>query len=380
MGFENMQQTPFYHIYLHWLVRDENGQKMSKSKGNVVDPLEIIEKYGADSLRFALLYGITPGNDIRFSEEKVEYWWRFINKIWNASRYIYSKLPEDIKFDYHLLEEDILWNIDKLNDFDKWILYHLQKTVKEVHKYFDKFMLGEALNSIVQFAWSDLCDWYIEISKKEFSEQTNKVLIYAMGTVLKLLHPFLPFVTEKLWEKLGFDWFVMVSSYPRKYDIFEKNYKVNLLLDLIKWLRALKVENNVAAKPVEIGISGRDEILKLVKKYEQLIKFLVKGTHLIASSQSLPEDFVTDVVEDMVIGIKIDGNLWNLKEQLVQLQEQLSKENEFLQNLRNILANPAFLQNAKPEVIEQKKKKMEEVQSKIIAIEEEIARIKMKLR
>ncbi len=380
MGFENMDQTPFYNIYLHWLVRDETGQKMSKSKGNVVDPLEVIQKYGADSLRFALLYGITPGNDIRFSDEKVEYWWRFINKIWNASRYIYSKFPEDIKFDYKLLEEDILANIDQLNDFDKWILYHLQRTVKEVHKYFDKFMLWEALNSIVQFAWSDLCDWYIEISKKEYSDQTNKVLIYAMGTVLKLLHPFLPFVTEKLWEKLGFEGFVMVSSYPRQYEVFEKNYKVNLLLELIKWLRALKVENNVAAQPVEIGISGRDEILELVKKYDQLIKFLVKGTDLLVNSKALPDEFITDVIEDMVIGIKIEWASSNLKEQLVQLQEQLKKENEFLQNLRNILANPAFLQNAKPEVINQKRKKMEEVQSKIVAIEEEIARIKMKLK
>ena len=380
MGFENMGQTPFKDIYLHWLIRDETGQKMSKSKGNVVDPLEIIQKYGADSLRFALLYGITPWNDIRFSNEKVEYWWRFINKIWNASRFIATRFDEDISFDYNLLKEDIYAHKDQLNDFDRWILYHLEKTISNVHKYFDKFMLGEALNTIVQFTWSDLCDWYIEISKKQQSPLTLKVLIFAMWTVLKLLHPFLPFVTEKLWSKLKFDWFLMVSEYPQPSGEFEKNYKVNLLLDLIKWIRSLKVENNVANQKVDIGISWREEILNLAKNYRDLISSLVGANDLILQQDWLPSEFLTDVVENMIIGIKLTGFGGNLKQQLQQLEEDLQKEREFIQNLRNLLSNPSFLQNAKPEVVKQKKQKMEEVQAKIVAIEEEIARIKMKLK
>jgi len=209
------------------------------------------------------------------------------------------------KVDYYLLKEDILANKDQLNEFDQRILYHLQRTTKQVHKYFDKFMLGEALNEIIQFAWSDLCDWYIEISKHKQSPMTLKVLLFAMGSVLALLHPFLPFVTEKLWKKLGFDGFLMVMGYPKEDLGIEKNYKLNLVLDLIKGIRALKVENNVAPQEVVVGIAGREEILNLVKKHSDLIKKLVKAEQIVLSEEGLGDEFVTKVVENMVVGIQL---------------------------------------------------------------------------
>ncbi|MEI7477128.1 MAG: class I tRNA ligase family protein [bacterium] len=209
MGLVNMEQAPFKNVYFHGLVRDEKGRKMSKSLGNIVDPLSVIEKYGADALRCSLVIGSTPGNDVNFSDTKTEYYFRFANKLWNAARFISMKVfgeePQEVTIDIAALEKDITVNMEKLNHFDQWMLQKIAQVVADSERAFTQFQLGDYAHQVVQCMYADFCDWYIEISKREKSEYTNKVLLYALGVQLQLLHPFMPFVTEKLRQLMQYE-------------------------------------------------------------------------------------------------------------------------------------------------------------------------------
>lgn len=218
MGHDVMKEKPFDHIYLHGLIKDSKGQKMSKSKGNGVDPMDVIAKYGADALRLGILVGSTPGNDIKYFEERVEYFWRFLNKLWNASRFVLMKTEVEGAQNYEALTKKIAENTNKLNDFDHWILNRINDTIDKADHEMENFMLGEFAQGVVDLVWHDFCDRYIEISKQETSELTNTVLLYATGTMLKLLHPFIPHVTEKIWQSIPFDGYLMIQSYPQRID------------------------------------------------------------------------------------------------------------------------------------------------------------------
>ena len=382
MWFANMNERPFNWVYLHWLVRDEKWEKMSKSKWNVVDPLDIIEKYWADSLRLTLVRGVTPWNDVKFSESKLAWNRNFLNKIWNASRYVYTKLNlKDIsEIDYDLLYEDISNHLDQLNDFDKWILYQLNILIEEVEKLMEKFMLGEAINKIVDFAWTKYCDWYIEISKIKYSDWTEKVLLYTIWTILKLLHPFAPFITEKLWHLLKFRGDLIIQDYPKPIKDVPQNVNVNILTEVISAFRNLRTK--VGLKPHEscdILISGNEDFLDLVKNYEDLLKSILKADNLYyrEDGADIEDDWTVGVVYNIKLGLKWKKQL-SRKEQILLLEKQLKEEEQFLQSLRNTLSNPQFLQNAPKHIVEAKKKKMKEVEDKILKIKVELNKLKMK--
>ncbi len=382
MSEENLGSIPFENIYLHWLVKRENGEKMSKSKWNIIDPIDVIDRYWADTLRLSLLLGNTPGNDIRFWYNKLDYNSRFLNKLWNASRFIFTKVLEsnnEISIDYSLIKEDIYNNQSKLNDFDVWIVNRLDHLTASSSKYMDKFMIGELGQEIIDVVWHDFCDWYIEISKVSPGEMSSKVLLYWIWTILKFLHPFAPFVTEKLWNLLGFEGFLMVSDFPWPMNISEKNIKIQILMDMISEFRNLRHHINIKPhEKVESMVATNSVMKEFIQTYEDVVKTLwnIEKIQYIWEQDNPEQDFVTTVVSDITIWVKAikevdEGQI------IKQLEKQLEDEKEFLQSLRNILASPWFQEKAPEDVVQEKKDKIEEVKKKIDNLEYEINKKKM---
>jgi len=383
MGYYNMKEErwenwiPFENVYLHWLVRDEKWQKMSKSKWNVVDPLDKIKEYGVDSLRLSLVLWTTPWNDLNFSEERLDYNKRFINKLWNASRFVYNKaeLEDADELDYNELYNLLKENKDQLTSFDKWILSGLDVLVEEVNDSMERFYFGEAFANVQKFVWNKFCDWYIEISKYDDGPFTPTVLLYALWTIYKLLHPVIPFVTERLWKKMKFSGDLMVSSFPEKLGI-DKDETIDLLVDTIIWLRTLRSKNNI--KPhMEIEIFIDKFKNTKIAKFEDIIKRIVNATKIIETEN---DNIVTDIVGNLKIWVILPESEIDYKQKLHELEKLLEQEEQFLQWIRKLLASEGFRKGANPKVVEMKEKKKEEVENKILAIKEEISKIKMKLK
>lgn len=379
-SYELMDKKPFDNIYLHWLVRDKEWQKMSKSKWNVVDPLEVIEKYGSDSLKLGLLIGSTPWNDIKYSDDKVEYYWRFLNKLWNATRFIWMNVLNwsETILDYDLIRRDIQDNADSLHDFDKWIVDQISQSIKETQKYQEKFMLGEAASLVVKTAWHDFCDWYIEISKLDKSPYTDKVLLYCIGSILKMLHPFAPFATEKLWTLIGFEGDLIISDYAEAVPWVKSNVKLHLLMDIITEFRNLR--NQADLKPHEkadIIIHWNSSFLDFAKSFEGLMKSLLNIDKIEYTTNDInPQGYITSIVFDIKIWLHAIKEL-NIGEKMLQLQQQVRTEEQFLQNLRNVITAPWFLDRAPENVVQEKQQKMEEVKAKILALNHEINKLKL---
>ncbi len=380
MWVENTDQMPFEHVYLHGLVKDKHGKKMSKSVGNSIDPLELIEEYGADALRWAMLAGNTPGTDMKFDETKVKYMSKFINKLWNASRFVLQneEVQKFKKLDYDKLWETLNKKTKKMNAYDRWIFSKTQDLIRQVDRFNEKFMLGEALQDSITVVWHDFCDRYIEISKIETSEITSKLLVYCLGTYLKVLHSSLPFVTEKLRNLIGFEWSLMMTKRPKDYEIKDKDYRMNLVMDMISQWRKLK--RKVTNKPheqVDIFVQANKDIQELVGEHFSLIQDIVKvkEVHYLDASETAEWDREVAMIMDIKVWLKWIKEV-NKKELLIELEKQLSQEQQFLQNLRTILTGD-FASKAPPKVVEQKKLKLDEMKAKVANIEGEIRRLKM---
>jgi valyl-tRNA synthetase len=408
MGHELTDQMPFRHVYLHGLVKDEYGQKISKSKWNAVDPMLMVEQYGADAVRGALLQGNTPWNDAKFSEKKVEYMSRFINKLWNATRFVALRFYNDVQgwdssesgawglwvawgggewevqhsmvgVSYDDVYDDILHNIDALNHYDLWMLGKVQTTVDQVTKYNGKFMLGEALQDTIHMTWHDFCDWYIELTKLEQSPYTYKVMLYSLLTALKLLHPVFPFVTDKLWQLLRVDGNLPVSARPAPNFPLDSDYKMNLLMDMISQWRTLR--SQVVDKPHEkvvLYVQSNSQIHQLVRDHMSILTNIINvdSVVFVELHDEVPLDVLTTLILDIKIGIKGIKEL-NRKDRLAELEKMVVEEEQFLQRMRSMLTNASFTSNAPPAVIEEKKAKMQEVKQKITQMTMEISKLKM---
>lgn len=380
LGVEMTGQLPFKDVYFHGLVRDAKGAKMSKSKGNGIDPLRLIEKYGADSLRGALLLWNTPGNDQKFSEQKINYVSRFITKFWNASRFVMKHSSAVGDMSRTELETHLQKNAAELNDYDTWILGKLSDLIATVTKYHGKFMLGEALQETITFVWNDFCDWYIEIAKRAPSDHTGHVLRYVVMTSCSLLHPFLPFATEKLWSLFGGEWALIVSQRPQAIGIWEKNYRMNLLMDMIAQWRALRTQ--VTEKPhdkVTLSLQSNIDIHTLVQDHAALVTSIlnVETIHYTSEVDQVDPDFTTAVLMDITLGAKWMKTV-DWKSVLKDFELQKSEEEQFLTRMRSTLAAPWFMDNAPAHIVEDKKKKLAEVKAKIAKIDLEIQKIRMK--
>ena len=360
-GLEHMGRIPFKDVVIHGLVRDDKGRKMSKSLGNGVDPLKVIGEYGADTLRFSLVSGVAAGSDIRFSTEKCESSRNFINKVWNASRFVLMN-AENVE----ILPVDQI----KPELKDKWILSKLNACIKDVTVNMNKYELGVALSTLHDFVWYDFCDWYIELCKSALygndekkKQKTISVLIYILTETLKLLHPFIPFVTEEIYSYIPTtSGSIMISEYP-KYNI-KRNYKkdldkMNSVMDIIKAVRQIKSKTGAAAsKKVDLFVITENN--KLLTDCGDLIKKLagVEAITKIGAKEELTEKVVTQVLNGFELYIPL-GELVDIDSEIERLKNELIKADEEIARANGKLNNPGFISKAPKDLVENERKKLE---------------------
>ncbi len=363
-GLEHMRKVPFRYVLIHGIVRDDKGRKMSKSLGNGVDPLEVIDKYGADSLRFSLLQGVAPGNDMRYSDTKVESCRNFMNKIWNASRYVVMNCEgRKIK----PLSEI------KLTQADKWIISKLNFAVRDVTLAMNKFELGVACQILYDFMWSDFCDWYIELTKPalwsdddEKKDNAISVLHYVLVTALKLLHPFVPFITDEIYRNLpGTEGSIMVQEFPRynsKLSYKKESTAFAGVMDIIKSVRAVKTEMGCPpSKKVTLYVlaenrrtisANADSIIKLAGANE--IKF-------VSSQEEAGEKLVTKVLPACTLYIPM-GELVDFEKERERLNKELEKVTEEIRRADGKLNNQGFISKAPKNLIDNEREKLNKFQ------------------
>lgn len=372
---EFTDQKPFRDVLLHGLIRDEEGRKMSKSLGNGIDPMEVIEKYGADALRFTLVTGTTPGQDLRFQWTKVEANWNFANKIWNASRFLMMNLD-----DYTV---DDLSLGGKQSVADRWILSRLNTTVRMVTKHLDDYDFGEAGRKLYGFIWDDFCDWYIEMAKivlygdrEEEKMTTKSVLVHVLDHVLRLLHPFMPFVTEEIWQHLPHvDNSIMLANWPEAEEKLEiATDDMQLLQNIIKSVRNLRAEKGVApSKPIALMIKPASEKERMILEtnYSYIEHFCNPERLTLSLSISAPEQSVTMVVTGAELYFPLSG-LIDIEEERHRLQAELEKWTSEVERVQKKLSNQRFIAKAPDKVVEAERAKEEDYLEKQRKVQERL--------
>ena len=379
MGLEFGKDIPFKHVFIHGLVRDSQGRKMSKSLGNGIDPVEVIEKYGADTLRFMLITGNTPGNDMRFYWERVESTRNFANKLWNASRFVLMNL-EGFDQEFKPTKEDYTLA-------DQWILSRYAKTAQDVTNNLEKFELGEAARALYDFIWNEFCDWYIELAKarlynKEEIEQRKTaqyVLCYVLEHTLRLLHPFMPFITEEIWQHIPHEGkSIMVAQWPlEKCDHINTKVETEMttIMDTIKAIRNMRAEVNVApGKKSEVILHFTDIVLKQVFSVNNnYLKVLAAAEPItiLEEGTTKPENAMAAVVNGVEIYLPLKG-LIDVEKETGRLNKELMTLEKELQRVTGKLANAGFVAKAPAEVIEKEKQKQKEFEEKRAAIHDRL--------
>lgn len=348
-GLEFTNNRPFENVLIHGLVRDSKGRKMSKSLGNGVDPMDVIEKYGCDSMRFFLTTSSAPGQDLRFDEEKVSSTWNFINKLWNASRFVFMNTEGFTDYTF-----------ENLSISDKWILTKLNKTIRKVKKHMDKYEFNGVGTILYNFIWDDFCDWYIELSKVNMNNTTKSVLLYNLECILKMLHPFMPYVTEEIYMMLPkHDESIMISKYPsyNKEQVFDVNFEV--IIDLIVKIRKIKLENNL----------GKDFIVsynsKLIKENVDIIRKLIKNEKILENYQS-DLSKIEIPFEDSIVTIYYDGTL--SESEIEKLKKDALNLTNSIKRRENLLNNENYVNKAPKEIVENEKKSLEKEKKELEVI------------
>lgn len=376
-GIENMGEVPFSEVLIHGLVRDSQGRKMSKSLGNGIDPLEIIDKYGADTLRFSLATGIAPGSDTRYSEEKVESCRNFMNKLWNASRFLIMNM-----------EGKELKDISELKKLpvDKWILTKLQGLIKEVTINLNKYEIGLAAGKIYDFVWSDFCDWYIEMEKPLLYGDNEKLKIHALSmlsyvleTVLKLLHPFVPFVTEEIFQILHPDKALIVEEWPKynkRLTYYAEAKAFEGVMNLIKAVRNIRAEMNVApSKRVTLLIKD-NEHRPFFEKTAMFIEKLAGASHVEFVKEKPTDVKVSTAVSDSVEVYILLGELVDTEKEIARLTKELENTEKEILRAEGMLGNQKFVANAPKALVEKERDKLEKYRQKRDKLSEQIENLK----
>lgn len=369
MGLEFTKKPPFSTVYIHGLIRDENGQKMSKSKGNTIDPVEIIEKYGCDAMRFTLTSLCTyGGQDIKLSNERFEYGRNFANKIWNASRFVLMNLTKS--------GDELKLDLNKLTIADKWILNALNNVAKDVNDNIKNYRIGEVASILYDFFWNYYCDWYVELSKIEKNEA---VLTYVLEQSLKLLHPIMPHITEKIWQMMPVkktQIALMKTEFPAYCSdfVFEAESKrMELVFEAIKSLRNLRAGFNIpVSTKINIKIDGKEELFGQIIPY---IKRLARVEEVeFVKNQTDTKQCAYCTVADTKIIVPLAG--------IIDIQKEVERQNKKIQkfeaemnSLNNRLNNEKFVSSAPKEVVEQTKQRLQEVKSEISTISELIEKL-----
>ncbi|KRK64558.1 valyl-tRNA synthetase [Companilactobacillus tucceti DSM 20183] len=377
------EKRPFEHVVIHGLIRDEQGRKMSKSLGNGIDPMDVIEKYGADALRWFLMNGSTPGQDTRFSYDKMDSAWNFINKIWNASRFVIMNLDENTP------AMDDLSKVTSYDLSDKWILAKLNQTVNEVNRLMDKFEFGEVGRNLYNLIWNDFCDWYIEMSKATLTgedgdakDQKRMLLTYVLDKILKLMHPIMPFVTEKIWLSMPHNGkSISLSSYPENHDEF-KNEKamsdMDVLIDLIKSVRKIRLEANAPlSKAIDIMIKPQNDDIKevILNNKDYVDRFAHPKDLQIDTDLEAPALAMTSVTNGTEVYIPL-AELIDLDEEIARQNEEMAKMDKEISRLDKKLSNENFVKKAPEKVVAEQKEKLADYKSRQAKISQRIDQLK----
>ncbi len=375
-GLEFMNERPFKDVFIHGLVLDAKGRKMSKSLGNGIDPLEIIAKYGADSLRYMLVTGNTPGNDLRFQEERLEASRNFNNKLWNASRFVLMNLE-----DYQAGGER------QLTLADKWIMERLRQTALTVNDCLEKYELGEALRNLYDFTWDEFCDWYLEISKSRLYRGTaqekytaQSILAEVLTRITELLHPFIPFITEELWQHLPHNGkSIMLTEYPtgEGMNCYEQEAEqMRLIMDVIRSLRNLRAEMSVPpGKRADIILFADQENTAVLEAGRAYILALAQGEKLTIADKTnmaAPQQAAAAHVRGVEVFLPLAG-LIDIDKEIARLQKEIENTKNEEKRLQGKLSNQAFIAKAPAEVVEKERAKGAEFAAKRAALEERLA-------
>ena len=376
-AIEHTGKVPFKDVFIHGIVRDSLGRKMSKSLGNGIDPLEIIEKYGTDALRFSLVLGISPGNDIRYMPEKLESAANFANKLWNASKFVLGNLEE---IDYDTMPQKLCYE-------DKWILSKLNKLIKETTINLNNYDLGVWTQKVYDFIWGEFCDWYIEMVKPRLYDKENKTreaaqytLNKVLGDSLKLLHPIMPFITEEIYTKLyNNDESIMISSWPKyseKFNFAKEEKQIEKIKQIIIGIRNIRTNMNVhpAKKSTLIFVTENDEEMiidsqEFIKKLGFADKIIVQG-----NKNNIPQNAMSVLSEELEVYLPFD-ELVDIEEEKKRLQGEKQKLEAEVERASKMLSNPGFVNKAPENKIKEEKEKLERYKQMLENVEERLSKL-----
>ncbi|MCP1101923.1 valyl-tRNA synthetase [Aequitasia blattaphilus] len=382
-GLEQTGQSPFHTVLIHGLIRDDQGRKMSKSLGNGIDPLEIIDEYGADALRMTLVTGNAPGNDMRFYRERVEASRNFANKVWNASRFILMNIEK-----YGVTTPEAA----STHPADKWIVSRCNEMIKEVTDNMDKFELGIALSKIYEFLWDEFCDWYIEIAKyriyhaEEEKEEANQAL-YTLQTVLgkslKLLHPYMPFITEEIYGNLMPDEeSIMISQWPKYQEeerFSEEEDVLNHFKEILRGVRNIRSEMNVpnGRKARIYVVTEKDNLIKGLEALKESALMMAAGSDFIVqkTKEGIAKDAVSVVVPDATIYLPLE-ELIDFEQELLRLTKEEERLGKEINRAKGMLGNERFLSKAPQAKVEEEKEKLETYEQMLEQVKERVTQIK----
>lgn len=376
-AIEHTGKVPFKDVFIHGIVRDSLGRKMSKSLGNGIDPLEIIEKYGTDALRFSLVLGISPGNDIRYMPEKLESAANFANKLWNASKFVLGNLEE---IDYDTMPQKLCYE-------DKWILSKLNKLIKETTINLNNYDLGVWTQKVYDFIWGEFCDWYIEMVKPRLYDKENKTreaaqytLNKVLGDSLKLLHPIMPFITEEIYTKLyNNDESIMISSWPKyseEFNFAKEEKQIEKIKQIIIGIRNIRTNMNVhpAKKSTLIFVTENDEEMiidsqEFIKKLGFADKIIVQG-----NKNNIPQNAMSVLSEELEVYLPFD-ELVDIEEEKKRLQGEKQKLEAEVERASKMLSNPGFVNKAPENKIKEEKEKLERYKQMLENVEERLSKL-----
>ncbi len=387
MGLKFRGEQPFDHVYIHALIRDAEGQKMSKSKGNVIDPLEMTEKFGTDAVRFTLAAYAAQGRDIKFSEERVEGYRHFLNKIWNVARFISMNMDEETKIMSGL---DVLNSGASLSLADRWILSRLSGVSRDVNHALDEYRFNDAASLLYQFVWHELCDWYVEMIKPDLGgdNETSKsaaisTLVNVFESALALMHPFMPFITEEIWQQLPARAEVdsiCIREYPvyneSLYDM-KSEEKMAVIMDAVTGIRSIRGELNISPSlELKVYIRSMNEAQEVLNENMSFITKLARTAEIVSGNEiDAPKNSASSIKPSMEIYVPLKGII-DVDAEITRLNKEFSKTEKDLTFLKKKLANLDFMNKAPEAVIEECRVKHEDYQNKILAIKGNIEKLK----
>ncbi|WP_428909288.1 valine--tRNA ligase [Niallia sp. Krafla_26] len=380
-GIEFTGKRPFKDVLIHGLIRDAEGRKMSKSLGNGIDPMDVIDKYGADSLRYFLATGSSPGQDLRFSMEKIESTWNFANKIWNASRFALMNM-EGLKY----REIDLT---GEKSVADKWILTRLNETIEHVTRLSDRYEFGEVGRVLYNFIWDDFCDWYIEMSKlplygedEAAKKTTRSILAYVLDNIMRLMHPFMPFITEEIWQNLPHSGeSITVAKWPvadPSLTDVKAAEEMKLLVEIIRSVRNSRAEvNTPLSKKIKMIVKAKDaEVLATLEKNKAYLERFCNPEELVLGTDvATPDKAMTSIVTGAEIILPLEG-LINLDEEIARLEKELDKLNKEVERVQKKLSNEGFVKKAPEKVINEERAKEKDYTEKRAIVEERLKELK----